>query len=155
MRIQGSDHQIFENKLQLKIKKFHKKLQYSFLRPPGRTSKLQKNFSPQKRISSTIETCNFWIFFYFCGSFLPSWIRIRILIPNPDPDPLTSLNPVPIRIRIRNTVWLQAFFNQSIRRGYTCPRQFSTFLSGKPILLYQFSAFSQLFENITFFNWGQ
>jgi hypothetical protein len=38
--------------------------------------------------------------FYFCGSFLPSWIRIRI--PNPDPDPLTRLNPDPIRIRIRN-----------------------------------------------------
>jgi hypothetical protein len=26
-------------------------------------------------------------FFYFCWSFLPSWIRIRI--PNPDTDPLT------------------------------------------------------------------
>jgi hypothetical protein len=38
------------------------------------------------------------IFFYFCGSFLPSWIRIRI----PDPDPLTRLHPDPIRIRIRN-----------------------------------------------------
>ncbi len=37
--------------------------------------------------------------FYFCGSFLPSWFRIRI--PNPDPDPLTRLNPDPIRIRIR------------------------------------------------------
>jgi hypothetical protein len=23
-------------------------------------------------------------FFYFCGSFLPPWIRIRIRIPNPD-----------------------------------------------------------------------
>jgi hypothetical protein len=39
-------------------------------------------------------------FFYFCGSFLPSWIRNRI--PNTDPDPLTWLNPDPIRIRIRN-----------------------------------------------------
>ncbi len=36
--------------------------------------------------------------FYFCGSFLPSWIRI----PNPDPDPLARLNTDPIRIRIRN-----------------------------------------------------
>jgi hypothetical protein len=36
------------------------------------------------------------IVFYFCGSFLPSWIRI------PDPDPQTRLNPDPIRIRIRN-----------------------------------------------------
>ncbi len=25
--------------------------------------------------------------FYFCGSLLPSWIRIQIRIPNPDPDP--------------------------------------------------------------------
>jgi hypothetical protein len=39
-------------------------------------------------------------FFYFCGSFLPSWIRIRN--PNTDPDPLTRLNSDPIRIRIRN-----------------------------------------------------
>ncbi len=30
---------------------------------------------------------------YFCGSFLPSWIRIRI--PKPGPDPLTRLNPDP------------------------------------------------------------
>ena len=36
--------------------------------------------------------------FYFCGSFLPFWIRIRI--PNPDPNPLTRLNPDPIRIRV-------------------------------------------------------
>jgi hypothetical protein len=38
---------------------------------------------------------------YFCGSFLPSWIRIRIRIPNTDPDPQTQLNTDPIRIRIR------------------------------------------------------
>ncbi len=31
----------------------------------------------------------FQIFFYFCGSFLPSWIRI------PNPDPQTRLNPDP------------------------------------------------------------
>jgi hypothetical protein len=43
---------------------------------------------------------NFKKKFYFCGSFLPSWIRIRI--PNPYPDPLTRSNPDPIRIRIRN-----------------------------------------------------
>ncbi len=44
-------------------------------------------------------------FFYFCGSFLPSWIRIRIRIQitDPDPDPMVRLNtdPIPIRIRIR------------------------------------------------------
>jgi hypothetical protein len=40
-------------------------------------------------------------FFYFCGSFLPSWIRIRIQITDPDPDPMARLNTDPIRIRIR------------------------------------------------------
>jgi hypothetical protein len=38
--------------------------------------------------------------FYFFGSLLSSWIRIKI--PNPDPDPLTRLSPDPIRIQIRN-----------------------------------------------------
>ncbi len=32
-------------------------------------------------------------FFYLCGSFTPSWIRIRV--PNPEPDPRTRLNPDP------------------------------------------------------------
>ncbi len=47
-------------------------------------------------------------FFYFCGSFLPSWIRIRI----PNPDPLTRLNPDPIRIRISNSDLNKQFFRQ-------------------------------------------
>ncbi len=49
------------------------------------------------------KTWNFLIFFYFCGSFLPAWIRIPNTDPNP--DPLTWLNPDPIGpilIRIRN-----------------------------------------------------
>jgi hypothetical protein len=41
------------------------------------------------------------IIVYFCGSFLPSWIRIRIPNTDPDPDPQTQLNTDPIRIRIR------------------------------------------------------
>ncbi len=40
-------------------------------------------------------------FFYFCGSFLSSWIRIRIPKTDRDPDPLTWSNPD--RIRIRNS----------------------------------------------------
>jgi hypothetical protein len=32
-------------------------------------------------------------FFYFCGSFLPSWIRIRNL--NADPEPATQINADP------------------------------------------------------------
>ncbi len=64
-------------------------------------SKLQKKPSALKRGHSTLQNMNFnKFFFYFCGSFLPSWIRIRI--PNPDPDPQTRLNPDPIRIRIHN-----------------------------------------------------
>jgi hypothetical protein len=47
------------------------------------------------------------IFYYFCGSFLPSWIRIWI--PNPDPDPLARLNTDPIRIRIRNPAYISIF----------------------------------------------
>jgi hypothetical protein len=37
----------------------------------------------------------FCTFFYFCGSFLPSWIRIRIRNLNPDPDPATQINADP------------------------------------------------------------
>jgi hypothetical protein len=34
-------------------------------------------------------------FFYFCGSFLPSWIRIRNLNADPDPDQATQINADP------------------------------------------------------------
>ena len=60
-------------------------------------SKLQKKPAAHKRGHPTLQNMNF---FYFGGSFLPSWIRIRI--PNTDPDPLARLNTDPIRIRIRN-----------------------------------------------------
>ncbi len=44
---------------------------------------------PPKENIQHFKTWNFFIFFYFCGSVLPSWIRIRIL--NLDLDPLTWL----------------------------------------------------------------
>ncbi len=66
-------------------------------RPLWSMSKLQKKPASHKRGHPTLQNMNF---FYFCGSFLPSWIRIRI--PNTDPDPLARLNTDPIRIRIRN-----------------------------------------------------
>jgi hypothetical protein len=50
-------------------------------------------FSPQKRISRTSKHDNSGTFFYFSGSFLPSWIRIRNL--NADPDPATQINADP------------------------------------------------------------
>ncbi len=34
-------------------------------------------------------------FFYFLGSFLPSWIRIRNLYADPDPDPAAQINTDP------------------------------------------------------------
>jgi hypothetical protein len=50
-------------------------------------------FSPQKRTSSTSKHENSLLFFFICGSFLPTWIRIRILQlklmrihVDPDPD---------------------------------------------------------------------
>ncbi len=66
-----------------------------------RTYKLQKKPSALKKEHQALQNMKFLNFLkYFCGSFLPSWIRIRI--PNTDPDPLTLLNPDLIGIRIRN-----------------------------------------------------
>jgi hypothetical protein len=68
-------------------------------------SRLQKKPPAHKRGHPTLQNMNF---FYFCGSFLPSWIpiRIRIQITDPDPDPMVRLNTDPIRIRIRNPAQL-------------------------------------------------
>ncbi len=67
-------------------------------------------FSHQKRTSTTYEM-KFMNFLYFCGSFLPSLIRIRIRTANRDPntDPGTPLNPDPIRIWIHNTTCRESF----------------------------------------------
>ncbi len=65
----------------------------------GRPS-FRRSLQPSKENSQNFKTWNFLIFFYFYGSFFPSWIRIGI------PDPLTWLYPDPIRIRIRNTARL-------------------------------------------------
>ncbi len=61
---------------------------------------MEKAFSSQKRPANTLKHELLQIIVYFCGSFLPSWIRIRIRIPIPDPQ--TRLNTDPIRIRIHN-----------------------------------------------------
>jgi hypothetical protein len=49
-------------------------------RPPKRTSKLQKKPSALKKEHIGLQNMKFLIFFYFCGSSLPSWIRFRIRI---------------------------------------------------------------------------
>ncbi len=47
-------------------------------RPPYSMSKLQKKPSALKRGHPTLQNMNFYqFFFYFCGSLLPSWIRIH------------------------------------------------------------------------------
>jgi hypothetical protein len=53
-----------------------------------------EDFSPQKRTSSTSKHENSGLFL-FCGSFLPSWIRIRNLNADPDPDQATQINADP------------------------------------------------------------
>ncbi len=57
----------------------------------------RRSLEPSKDHIQHFKTWNLLTFFYFCGSFLPSWIRIRI--PGPDPDLLTCVNPDTIRIR--------------------------------------------------------
>jgi hypothetical protein len=77
-------------------------------------SKLQKKPAAHKRGHPTLQNMNF---FYFCGSFLPSWIRIRI--PNTDPDPLARLNTDPIRIRIRNPAFYTKYALKPYCKSYT------------------------------------
>jgi len=62
-------------------------------------SRLQKKPPAHKRGHPTLHNMNF---FYFCWSFLSSWILIRIptQITDPDSDPVVRLNTDPIRIRI-------------------------------------------------------
>jgi hypothetical protein len=57
---------------------FYENYNFVIPRPPERTSKLQQKPSPLKREHPALQNMKFINFFYFCGSFLPSWIRIRI-----------------------------------------------------------------------------
>jgi hypothetical protein len=61
----------------------------------------RRSLSALKREHPALKKMKFINFFYVCGSFLTSWIRIE----NPDPntDPGTPLNPDPIRIRTHST----------------------------------------------------
>ncbi len=56
---------------------------YLNLNHKGRPSYKRSRQLSKKNIQH-LKTRNFSNFFYFCGSFLPFWIRIRI--PNTDPD---------------------------------------------------------------------
>jgi hypothetical protein len=46
-----------------------------------------------KREHPALKNMKILYFFYFCGPFLPSWIRIRNL--NADPGPATQINADP------------------------------------------------------------
>jgi hypothetical protein len=79
IRIQGFGDQILHTQ-----KNSRKFFWYLFLikncnlripRPPKRTSKLHEKHSALKRKHSTLQKMKFMNF--FCGSFLPSWIRIQ------------------------------------------------------------------------------
>jgi hypothetical protein len=61
-------------------------------RPPYRPHKLQEKPSALKREHPALQNMKFCTFFYFCGSFLPSWIRIQI----------QQLKEMDIRIQIHN-----------------------------------------------------
>jgi hypothetical protein len=52
-------------------------------RPSYRRSLQPSKETIQYRYFKTI----YYVFFPFCGSFLPTWIRIRIPNADPDPDP--------------------------------------------------------------------
>jgi hypothetical protein len=59
----------------------------------GRPS-YRRSLQPSKENIQYLKPWKFWTFkFYFCVSFLPSWIRIRNL--NADPDPTTQINADP------------------------------------------------------------
>ena len=86
----------------------------------------EEAFSSQNRPSNTSKHELLPIFFYFCGSFLPSWIWIRI--PNTDPDPLARLNMDPIRIRnparkqkkVNGFLYLSVVYSLLRSEGFSC-----------------------------------
>ncbi len=82
--------------LKKKIKKFWIK-NYNLPIPSlhkGRPS-YRRSLQYSKKNIQYLKTWKFWPFFNFCGSFLPSWIRIRIRNLKADPDPATQINADP------------------------------------------------------------
>ncbi len=101
--VQGFNDQKLKKKKQLKkiLNLFLINLQFTYPKASIKYVQVtEEAFSSQKRPSNTSKHELLQKIFFFCGSFLPSWIRIRI--PNSDLDPLVRLNPDPIRIRIQS-----------------------------------------------------
>ncbi len=85
-------------KIQLKKKNFGSKTTiYLSLGLHKERPRYRRSLQLSKETIQHFKTWTLKKKYYFCGSFLPSWIRIRI----PNPDPLIRLNPDAIRIRIQ------------------------------------------------------
>jgi hypothetical protein len=74
----------------------------------GRPS-YRRILQPSKENIHHFKTLNFFTFFYFCGSFLPSWIQIWIRILNVDLDPATQIysnqEPLPCCKQLLATIY--------------------------------------------------
>jgi hypothetical protein len=46
-----------------------------------------RSFQPSKENIQYLKTWKFWTFFYFCESFLPSWLKLMRIHADPDPKP--------------------------------------------------------------------
>ncbi len=79
IRIQGCNDQKLEKNLQLK-----KNTIYLSLGLHKERLSYRRSIQLSKENIQHFKPWNFLIFFSFCGSFLPSWIRIRIRIHRPD-----------------------------------------------------------------------
>jgi hypothetical protein len=103
--------------------KIGKNLQLKFTYPQAsRTSKLQEKFSSLKREHLALQNMNF---FHFCGSFCPSWIRIRI--PNADPDSANQ-NECGSRSTILTPSWYLLFFEKCYELRLLDRSKFGPFL---------------------------
>ncbi len=113
IRIQGFAEQKLKNFTAESHIFCDQKLHYIYARSPWRTSKLQKSPQPSKKNIQYFIQSNF-PFFYFYGSLMLSWIRLRI--PNADPDPADhnqcGTKPIWIRTWIHNTAVYSKWIRQ-------------------------------------------
>jgi hypothetical protein len=56
-------------------------------------------------------------FFYFCGSFLPSWIRIRNLNADPDPNTATQIYADPCGSGSGTLLHMQMFYIFNLKKS--------------------------------------
>ncbi len=99
LRIGSFNEQIFEKKFSWKFFLFlfwSNIAIYLFLGLYKGRPSYKRGLQSSKKNIQHFKRWNLWTIFYFSGSFLPSWIRIRIGgNANSDPDPETPLSPDP------------------------------------------------------------